>query len=172
MIGTLNIVTHHVLKCCVCHTTPTTTTLAPDLNTPARHYRHHRTLRLTTRHPGHRPFSHFATCAIAQIRPRHMRHQAMSTPRTLTPQPTITSTFPPPPSHPPSPRTIPQTLPRHMRRRAMSYNVKRLPVRLRAAALRETCETLSPAEKARGQSRRHRRRPSKLRALAFAVGEH
>ena len=33
-----------------------------------------------------------------------------------------------------------QTLPRHMRRRAMSHNVKRMPVRLRQRASYEVCE--------------------------------
>eukprot|EP00041_Stephanoeca_diplocostata_P024424 m.618460 g.618460 ORF g.618460 m.618460 type:complete len:834 (-) comp22528_c0_seq12:133-2634(-) len=59
-----------------------------------------------------------------------------------------------------------QLLPRHMRRRAMSYNVKRLPVRLRARAAAEMASTLRPGDKlsAKERSRRHRRRASNLRA--------
>lgn len=67
-------------------------------------------------------------------------------------------------------KRIHQMLPRHMRRRAMSYNIKRLPVRLRAAGLRETADTLSPTEKQRGKSRRHRRRLENLRLLYEARG--
>ncbi|XP_065175148.1 ribonucleases P/MRP protein subunit POP1-like [Sycon ciliatum] len=56
-------------------------------------------------------------------------------------------------------RRVSQALPRHMRRRAVSHNTKRLPVRLRAAALREI-EKQTNGDKA--PSRRHKRRPSNL----------
>lgn len=48
-----------------------------------------------------------------------------------------------------------QVLPRHMRRRAMSYNVKRLPVRLRARGAMEMASTLTPAEKSKGKRQRY-----------------
>ena len=58
-------------------------------------------------------------------------------------------------------RRVHQTLPRHMRRRAMSHNVKRLPVRLRAKASLEMRDTATPAEKG-NKSRRWRRRTGNL----------
>ena len=62
-------------------------------------------------------------------------------------------------------KRVHQTLPRHMRRRAMSHNVKRLPVRLRNAAARESQDTVAPGEKGKkNRSRRYRRRPRCVRA--------
>ena len=58
-----------------------------------------------------------------------------------------------------------QTLPRHMRRRAMSHNSKRLPVRLRLAAEKEyEKQELNRTSTGDRKSRRHRRRPSNLRS--------
>eukprot|EP00049_Salpingoeca_infusionum_P011135 m.192051 g.192051 ORF g.192051 m.192051 type:complete len:911 (-) comp14850_c1_seq15:273-3005(-) len=53
-----------------------------------------------------------------------------------------------------------QTLPRHMRRRAASHNVKRLPIRLRQQAQKEIDQ--SGGAKQKKASRRQRRRPSNL----------
>jgi len=56
-----------------------------------------------------------------------------------------------------------QTVPRHLRRRAASYNIKRLPVRLRLAAIREAKkdeENNCPRKEV--ESRRRRRRPAKI----------
>ncbi|GFR72813.1 ribonucleases P/MRP protein subunit POP1-like [Elysia marginata] len=52
-----------------------------------------------------------------------------------------------------------QKLPRHMRRRAMSHNIKRIPRRLHAVAKQELSKTKAPGKR---PSRRHRRRPSNL----------
>ncbi|GAU99433.1 hypothetical protein RvY_10438 [Ramazzottius varieornatus] len=49
-----------------------------------------------------------------------------------------------------------QQLPRHMRRRAMSYNVKRLPKRLRAVAFKETSNTKAPKRPRRKYRKRGR----------------
>lgn len=56
-----------------------------------------------------------------------------------------------------------QQVPRHMRRRAASHNVKRLPRRLRQAVLLQTNQPRGkPAAEMKRPSRRHRRRPSNL----------
>uniref|UniRef100_A0A2C9JKD4 Uncharacterized protein n=1 Tax=Biomphalaria glabrata TaxID=6526 RepID=A0A2C9JKD4_BIOGL len=52
-----------------------------------------------------------------------------------------------------------QKLPRHMRRRAMSYNLKRVPRRLHSVVRAEIEKTKSPGK---GPSRKHRRRPKNL----------
>ncbi|GFO09978.1 ribonucleases p/mrp protein subunit pop1-like [Plakobranchus ocellatus] len=52
-----------------------------------------------------------------------------------------------------------QKLPRHMRRRAMSHNIKRIPKRLHTVAKLELSKTKAPGKR---PSRRHRRRPSNL----------
>ncbi|RUS90150.1 hypothetical protein EGW08_002117 [Elysia chlorotica] len=52
-----------------------------------------------------------------------------------------------------------QKLPNHMRRRAMSHNIKRIPRRLHAVAKLELSKTKAPGKR---PSRRHRRRPSNL----------
>lgn len=52
-----------------------------------------------------------------------------------------------------------QKLPRHMRRRAMSHNIKRIPRRLHAVAKLELSKTKSPGKR---PSRHQRRRPSNL----------
>ena len=63
----------------------------------------------------------------------------------------------------PGAKRVHQTLPRHMRRRAMSHNAKRLPVRLRQAAERDIVETGShTTSEKRKRSRRHRRRPGNI----------
>ena len=63
----------------------------------------------------------------------------------------------------PGAKRVHQTLPRHMRRRAMSHNAKRLPVRLRQAAERDIIETGShTTSEKRKRSRRHRRRPGNI----------
>ncbi|XP_070555586.1 ribonucleases P/MRP protein subunit POP1-like [Ptychodera flava] len=61
-------------------------------------------------------------------------------------------------------RQVFQTLPRHMRRRAMSHNVKRLPRRLRKNAQFEARKHKRAAKDgtAGKKSRRHRRRPKNL----------
>ncbi|XP_002737579.1 ribonucleases P/MRP protein subunit POP1-like isoform X2 [Saccoglossus kowalevskii] len=62
-------------------------------------------------------------------------------------------------------RRIFQKLPRHMRRRAMSHNVKRLPRRLRARAEAEVQKHKRANKQDSGaakRSRRHRRRPKNL----------
>ncbi|KAK9709281.1 Ribonucleases P/MRP protein subunit pop1 [Basidiobolus ranarum] len=53
-----------------------------------------------------------------------------------------------------------QSLPRHLRRRAASHNVKRLPVRLREKALREMANDNTISKK--GPSRRKKRRPGSI----------
>ncbi|KAI8853398.1 NUC188 domain-containing protein [Chytridium lagenaria] len=53
-----------------------------------------------------------------------------------------------------------QTLPRHMRRRAASYNVKRMPQRLRQRAIDQIRE--SPSEPQVKKSRKARRKPSSI----------
>ncbi|KAL9980334.1 hypothetical protein ACROYT_G008906 [Oculina patagonica] len=55
-----------------------------------------------------------------------------------------------------------QTLPRHMRRRAMSHNVKRMPVRLRQRASFEMHNTANKPETPKKKSRHHRRQPKNL----------
>lgn len=65
--------------------------------------------------------------------------------------------------HPTELRRVFQTLPRHMRRRAMSHNSKRLPVRLREAAEKEF-ESQERTSSSGRASRKHRRRPSNLRS--------
>ncbi|ESP05473.1 hypothetical protein LOTGIDRAFT_228048 [Lottia gigantea] len=59
-------------------------------------------------------------------------------------------------------RVIFQKLPRHLRRRAMSHNIKRLPRRLREAALIEYKNR--PETGTKRPSRKHRRRPKNLLA--------
>ncbi|RZC41270.1 ribonucleases P/MRP protein subunit POP1, partial [Asbolus verrucosus] len=54
-----------------------------------------------------------------------------------------------------------QTLPKHMRRRAMSHNVKRLPRRLRQIHLNQMKKSGMPAKQKR-PSRKYRRRPRNL----------
>lgn len=54
-----------------------------------------------------------------------------------------------------------QKLPKHMRRRAMSHNVKRLPIRLREIHLNQQQKSGIPPKQKR-PSRKHRRRPSNL----------
>jgi ribonuclease P/MRP protein subunit POP1 len=54
-----------------------------------------------------------------------------------------------------------QTLPKHMRRRAMSHNVKRLPRRLRQIHLNQMKKSGMPAKQKR-PSRKYRRRPKNL----------
>ncbi|XP_034249599.1 ribonucleases P/MRP protein subunit POP1 [Thrips palmi] len=56
-----------------------------------------------------------------------------------------------------------QRLPRHMRRRVMSYNVKRMPKGLRAAYSQQLLKNSGgPVTKHKTPSRKHRRRPSNL----------
>ncbi|CAH1773994.1 unnamed protein product [Owenia fusiformis] len=55
-------------------------------------------------------------------------------------------------------RRIIQQLPRHMRRRAMSHNIKRIPRRLRNIAQSQ----MGPVKTTKRPSRRHRRRPHNL----------
>ncbi|XP_077984492.1 ribonucleases P/MRP protein subunit POP1-like [Glandiceps talaboti] len=63
-------------------------------------------------------------------------------------------------------RRVFQTLPRHMRRRAMSHNIKRLPRRLRKQAEVEVQKHKRAVQKQDGgsqrKSRRHRRKPQNL----------
>ncbi|XP_014664368.1 PREDICTED: ribonucleases P/MRP protein subunit POP1-like [Priapulus caudatus] len=54
-----------------------------------------------------------------------------------------------------------QTIPRHMRRRTMSYNVKRLPRRLQASQTGQFSK-VAPVGPGKRPSRKHRRRPSNL----------
>ncbi|KAL3086949.1 hypothetical protein niasHT_021813 [Heterodera trifolii] len=61
------------------------------------------------------------------------------------------------------PRTVFQRLPRHMRRRAMSHNVKRLPRALRPIAARHTQRT---AHRKKAPSRKWRRRPTRMLKLS------
>lgn len=61
-------------------------------------------------------------------------------------------------------RRVFQTLPRHMRRRAASYNIRRLPVRLRHKALEEANKDPNTAPKKikKPPCRRRRRRPTDI----------
>lgn len=62
------------------------------------------------------------------------------------------------------PRTVFQRLPRHMRRRAMSHNIKRLPRAVRHMAQTMTSKT---AHRKKPPSRLHRRRPTRLLKVTF-----
>uniref|UniRef100_A0A914GZA2 Serpin domain-containing protein n=1 Tax=Globodera rostochiensis TaxID=31243 RepID=A0A914GZA2_GLORO len=64
------------------------------------------------------------------------------------------------------PRTVFQRLPRHMRRRAMSHNLKRLPRALRPIAARHTLRT---AHRKKPPSRKWRRRPSRMLKLSLGA---
>ncbi|KAI3414070.1 hypothetical protein GPALN_011536 [Globodera pallida] len=67
------------------------------------------------------------------------------------------------------PRTVFQRLPRHMRRRAMSHNLKRLPRALRPIAARHTLRT---AHRKKPPSRKWRRRPSRMLKLCVWLETH